>query len=248
MEGKRYKLLIFLLPAMLSHQVAADNRTDVYSAYTGNRMGVWKSVIDRMEAQSNKSNEFRLELINYQYGYVGYCIGNERKDEAQEYLNLAEKNVSVLEDASYKMPLMHAYRSAFSGYRISLNRLSVMVNGQRGLNHGKKSVELDPRNYFGWIQLGNAYFYMPKSFGGSKQTAFEYFDKARKIMETDPSLTKNNWNYLSLLVTIAQSHTYLEQYEKAKAEYEYILKIEPGFLYVKNTLYPELLSKMKSSR
>jgi tetratricopeptide (TPR) repeat protein len=123
-----------------------------------------------------------------------------------------------------------------------------MVNGQRGLNHGRKAVELDPQNYLGWIQLGNAYFYMPKSFGGSKQVAFENYDKARKIMEKDPSLTKNNWNYLSLLVTIAQSHTYLEQYDKARSEYEYILKIEPGFQYVKNSLYPELLKKMKSSK
>jgi hypothetical protein len=67
-------------------------------------------------------------------------------------------------------------------------------------------------------------------------------------MEKDPSLIKNNWNYLSLLVTIAQSYTYLEEYDKAKAEYENILKIEPGFLYVSKGLYPELLSKMKSRK
>lgn len=64
-------------------------------------------------------------------------------------------------------------------------------------------------------------------------------------MEKDLSLTKRNWNYLSLLVTIAQSHTYLREYEKAKAVYENIMKLEPGFLYVKNDLYPELLVKMK---
>ena len=93
--------------------------------------------------------------------------------------------------------------------------------------------------------MGNAYFYMPPAFGGSKKIAFENFNKARNLMEKDLSLTKRNWNYLSLLVTIAQSHTYLREYEKAKAVYENIMKLEPGFLYVKNDLYPELLVKMK---
>ena len=245
MEGKRNKLITVLLLLLISSTILADNRSEIYSAYINNRMEIWKNVIDRLEASGSKNNEFLLELINYQYGYIGYCLGFEKEKEAQKYLSAAEKNISVLEKVGYRLPLLHAYRSAFYGFRISLSKLSAPVNGPRSLNHAKKSTELDSENYLGYTQMGNAYFYMPSAFGGSKKIAFENFNKARNLMEKDLSLTKRNWNYLSLLVTIAQSHTYLKEYEKAKAEYENLLKIEPGFLYVKNDLYPELLAKMK---
>lgn len=245
MERKRNKLITLLIFALIPLKIFADNRSEIYSAYVSNRMEQWKNVIDRMQAAAPGTNELLLELVNYQYGYIGYCLGFDKEKEAQKYLSLAEKNVSVLEKAGYKLPLLNAYRSAFYAFRISLNTISAPFNGPKSLNFAKKSVELDGRNYFGYTQLGNAYFYMPATFGGSKQKAFDYFNQARKLMEEDPVLTRGNWNYLSLLVTIAQSYSYLQQYEKAKAEYENILKLEPGFLYVKDDLYPKLLAKMK---
>jgi tetratricopeptide (TPR) repeat protein len=245
MERKRNKLIPALLLLLLSARIYADNRSEIYSAYISNRMDDWKNVIDRMEAGGTKNNEFLLELINYQYGYIGYCLGVGRHKEARHYLSLAENNVSILEKGGYKIPVLYAYRSAFYGYRISFNKLSAPVNGAKSLSSAKKSIELDSENYFGYVQIGNAYFYMPQAFGGSKKIAFENYNNARKLMEKDRSLTRGNWNYLSLLVTIAQSHTYLKEYEKAKAEYENIMKLEPGFGYVKDELYPDLLEKMK---
>lgn len=225
-------------------RILADNRSDVYSAYINNRMDIWKNVIDSMQASGITDNMVLLELINYQYGYIGYCLGFNMEKEAQRYLSLAEDNLAKLEKAGFRVPVLNAYRSAFYAFRISLNTLSAPFNGPKSLNYAKKAVETDSNNYFGYAQLGNAYFYMPAAFGGSKKIAFENFRKARALMEKDPSLTKENWNYLSLLVTIAQSHAYLKEYEEAKAEYENILKIEPGFLYVKDDLLPKLLAKM----
>jgi tetratricopeptide (TPR) repeat protein len=173
------------------------------------------------------------------------ALGFEKKKDAQKYLQLAEANITILEKAEYKPSVLNAYRSAFYGFRISLNKLSAPVNGPRSLSYSKKAIELDKNNYFGYIQYGNAHFYMPAAFGGSKQIAFENFDKARKLMEKEPALIKGNWNYLSLLVTIAQSYAYLGEYEKARAEYENLLRLEPGFLYVKNDLLPKLLEKIK---
>lgn len=245
MERTRNKLMAALTLLLVPGQLFAGNREEIYSAYVSNRMDNWKVVIDRMEAEGTKSNEFLLELVNYQYGYIGYCLGFEKNKEAKQYLSLAEENLSKLEMARYNLPVLNAYRAAFYAFRISLNTISAPFNGPKSIDHAKKSVEADASNYLGYTQLGNAYFYMPAAFGGSKKTAFEHFNKARSLMEKNPQLTKGNWNYLSLLVTIAQSHAYLEEYEKAKAEYENILKIEPGFLYVKDDLYPKLLAKMK---
>ncbi|HLN21102.1 MAG TPA: hypothetical protein VK213_08445 [Bacteroidales bacterium] len=244
MERKKYKLILALL-LIISAPAAADSRSDIYNAYITSRMEKWKEVIDRMASSSSKSNSFILELVNYQYGYIGYCLGFNMEKEASKYLSLAEKNIEILEKAGYQPTMTNAYRSAFYGFRISLNKLSAPFNGPKSLNYGKRSVEQDDSNYFGYIQMGNIYFYMPATFGGSKKSAFEYYNKARRLMEKDPSLVNGNWNYLSLLVTIGQAHTYLEEYDQARVVYEYILKTEPGFTYVKNELLPALVAKMK---
>jgi hypothetical protein len=207
-------------------------------------MDLWKNIIDRMEADGTKNNGQILELVNYQYGYIGYCIGFKKREEAKKYLSLAEKNIEILEKRNFNPSDVHAYRCAFYGFRIGLNRLSAPVNGVKSLEHGKAALEMNRDNYFALVQYGNMLFYMPAAFGGSKKEGIEYFIRARELLEKNPSELVENWNYLSLLVIIAQSYTYINDLNSAKAVYENILELEPGFLYVKDELYPELLKKM----
>ena len=86
---------------------------------------------------------------------------------------------------------------------------------------------------------------MPEMFGGSKEVALKSFHKAEKMMEENPEEIKNDWNYLSLLTIIAQSYEYMDELEESKKYYEKVLSIEPGFVWVKTELYPELLNKIK---
>jgi tetratricopeptide (TPR) repeat protein len=114
------------------------------------------------------------------------------------------------------------------------------------LNLPKSSVELDKENYFGYVQQEILGLYAI-SFGGSKKEALEFYLKAREIIEKKPENINKNWNYLSLLVVIGQSYYYLNQYASAKSVYDRILELEPGFLYVKDDLYPRLLKKLENS-
>jgi tetratricopeptide (TPR) repeat protein len=208
-------------------------------------MDVWKNIIDRLEADGTKNNGQILELVNYQYGYIGYCIGFKKREEAKKYLALAEKNIETLEKRNFNPSDVHAYRCAFYGFRIGLNKLSAPVNGVKSLEHGKSALEMNKDNYFAHVQYGNMLFYMPAAFGGSKKEGIEYFLRARELLEKNPSELVENWNYLSLLVIIAQSYTHINDLNSAKAVYENILELEPGFLYVKDELYPEMLKKMR---
>ena len=63
--------LIPLLFIFISVNMAASYRTDIYNAYITNRMDLWKKVIDVMQGDNFK-NDALAELINYQYGYIGY--------------------------------------------------------------------------------------------------------------------------------------------------------------------------------
>lgn len=244
MERTKNKLIILLL-LICYEGLGADYRSEVYFAYVNNKMEQWRSVIDRMEAVKGKSNEMTLELINYEYGYIGYCMGVDKEDEAKKYFSLAIINIDVLEKTGYKISVINAYKSAFYGYRIGFNKFSAPFNGPKSLDYAKKSMEQDSNNYLAYVQYGNAQFYMPAAFGGSKKEAMEYFLKAKAILERNPQETRENWNYLSVMTLIGQAYTALEDYNSAKAAFENILRFEPGFTYVRDELYPQLLKKMK---
>lgn len=225
-------------------EVRADFKTEIYNSYVNNRMDIWKNIIDRLESESQKTTEQLAELVNYQYGYIGYCLGFKKRDEAKKYLDLAEKNIGMLEKRGHDPSMVNAYKCAFYGFRIGLNRLSAPVNGLKSIEHAKSALELDKNNYFAYIQYGNIQFYMPPAFGGSKKEGIEYFLKAKELLEARDKDLSNDWNYLSLLVIIGQSYTYINDFNSAKTTYENILKLEPGFLYVRDELYPQLLKKM----
>ena len=237
---KRFTIMTMLLVFSL-FTLSAQYKQDIYNAYISNNMGVWKATIDEMEAKEKKSDEFLLELINYQYGYIGWCLGNKENKQAKEYLKLAEKNLKSLKKISLYPSYVDAYQSAFYGYAIGLNKLKAPFIGPKSISAAKKSMEENPNNPYGFIQYANAQFYMPPIFGGSKTEALEYYKQAQTIMEEDPVVMKNDWNYLSLLTNMAEAYTEIKEYDMAELYYKKILKIEPSFLWVKNELYPNFI-------
>jgi tetratricopeptide (TPR) repeat protein len=247
MERTRHRLIFLMLILLSGTELYGSYRSEIYYAYVNDKMELWKGVIDRMNAVPEKTDEFLLELVNYQYGYIGYCLGAEKKNEAREYLELAQENINILEKHNYRLPLVNAYNAAFCGFRIGINVLSVPYNGFRSIEYAKKAIELDAGNYLAYVQYGNIQFYMPKSFGGSKKEGVDYYNKAREILEKDKKGLAEDWNYLALLVVIGQSYTYLGDYNSAKAVYDYTLRFEPGFTYVRDELYVQLMEKMKNS-
>lgn len=225
--------------------VSASYKTEIYNAYIENNMQQWKKVMDKMNLEIKRSNEFLFELLNYQYGYIGWCMGNKQQKQAKEYLALADKNIEILEKYNYQMSMLNAYKSAFYGYRIGLNKFQAPFIGPKSIDCAKKSIQLDENNPYGYIQIGNSEFYMPAAFGGSKKVALENFLKAEKLMLKHPENIKNDWNYLSLLAMIVMSYKELKQYEMAKYYCEKALKMEPEFLWVKIDLYPEIKKSLK---
>lgn len=244
MERQKYFImLILLLFSFMS--IKASYKLDIYNAYISNNMNLWKKTIDEMNQQKVKSLDFRIELLNYQYGYIAYCIGNDKKEMAESYIKQGEINIYILEKTGNFASLVNSYKSAFYGYKIGLSILKAPFIGPKSVECAKLAMRQDANNPYGFIQYANSQFYMPSAFGGSKKVALEYYKMAESIMRKKEKLFKDDWNYLSLLAMIAKTYTELNDYINAKAYYENLLKLEPNFLWVKNELYPELLKKIK---
>ena len=246
MERKKYLLMLILFFSTTVY-AGTSYKEIIYNAYIMNDMSKWEKTIDAMNSQPDKSNAFMMELVNYQYGYIAWCLGNDKNKLAEQYLRDGEKNLDILEERNYQLTMINAYRAAFYGYRIKLNIFKAPFYGPKSLKCARLSIDLDPKNPYGYIQLGNSQYYMPEVFGGSKTLALEYYQKAEMLFEKDTSGTTENWNYLNLLVTIAQAFDHLKDYDSARRYYQKILSVEPAFAWVKNELYPALLKKMNNN-
>ncbi|MBN1180961.1 MAG: hypothetical protein JXB49_01650 [Bacteroidales bacterium] len=243
MERTKYYITVIILLIAINNLFGVY-KIQIYNAYISNNMAVWKTAMDEMEKQVEKTDDFRLELVNYQYGYIAWCIGNNNEDEAKKYISLAEKNIHALESNASHASYAQSYKSAIYGYKIGLNKLLGPVIGNESIELAKRAIMSDNRNPYGYIQYGNIQYYLPSFLGGSKAEALKYYLMAEKLMEKNNTELTYDWNYLNLLTTIAKAYTDMQNLNQANAYYEKILQIEPDFLWVKNELYPELKAKL----
>ena len=213
----------------------------IYEAYISGNMQIWEKVMNEIKPTTD---EEILSLVNYQYGYIGWCIDQKKDSKANKYLESAEKMVDDLEDKDYQESTLLAYKAAFIGFQIGLKPVKAPFIGMRSLSFAEESVKLDPENYFSYLQLGNIDFYMPKVFGGSKSVAIGHYLKSLELIERDKQQLAYNWNYLSILATIIDAYYQIGEYEKAEEYCKKTLSIEPDFLWVKNTLYPKITKEL----
>lgn len=237
------KLLLLILIHLSCLLALAQENEAIYRSYVYNDMATWKKTIDAMHAEPNKNNERELELLNYEYGYIGWSIGSKKNGEARIYLERGLERLKRLRKNNYRVAVLDAYESAFLGFQIGLANLKAPRLGPRSLDFAKKSVEQDENNALGYIQLGNIDFFMPPIFGGSKDRAIENYLRAEQLMEADG---KGDWNYLALLVQLAEAFEVTGKIDKAGAFYVKALFSEPNFSWVKDELYPAFTKKHKT--
>jgi hypothetical protein len=224
----------------------ADYKKEIYRSFIHNDMSHWKQVIDQMQKETKKGNDFLLELVNYQYGYIAWCLGNNRQQEAETYLHFAEQNIIAFDQQEEDKSMVYAYKTAFYGFHIGLELWKAPWIGSKSFTAANLAVESDPLNPFAYLQLGNIEYYMPAVFGGSKAKALYYYLKAKQLMEQNPNGLINDWNYLGLLTTIAKAYAETGSLFMAKNTCEKILAIEPDYQWVRDELYPQILKEFKN--
>ena len=239
MERKKYCLIISFLVFIQIITANNGNNSKIYDAYISGKMDQWKAVLLEMQHQTPKSSTYLMEEVNYQYGYIGWCIGTERKTEAKTWMEKMEKNLEILEKKKFQPSMIAVYRGSMIGFRIGLNKMQAPFIGGKSIAYAKSAMQLDPKNPLGYMLYGNILFYTPEFFGGSKDEAMGHYLQALKNMESNQSWVKENWNYLSLLAVIATAYYEYGEQDKALNYLKKALEKEPNFQWVKKELYPK---------
>lgn len=241
MERKINKLILLLLIPLIS--MAGSPGEEIYNAYISGNMKHWEKVLSGLQNTNRLSNEQRFERVNYQYGFIAWCIGNKKYTKAREWIPRMEADLEYLEKAGFEPSSVYAYKAALYGYRIGVNKLQAPFLGPKSNEYAKKAVRTDPSNPLGHQQVGNIMYYTPFLFGGSEDDAEKHLLKAMTLMEANPGKLKWNWNYLSLLTSIAEMYYKSDKRERALYYLQKALKTEPGYEWVKEELYPLYVKK-----
>lgn len=236
------KLLIVFLLVLPSILWAQLNHEVLYKAYLSNDFEVWKTAID--EVQTSKMTIKQLEeLVNYEYGYIGFCLDTKQTTEAQRMMTAMEKHLTTLENHHYQPAIIDMYRSALCAFKISENKWQLIPLGKQSIQYAQSAYEKDSKHPLIVSMKGNIDFFRPALLGGSKKNALYNYEKATELFENQ-NQTTFNWNYLANLLSMAQAYEKTENLQKAALICKKILQIAPDFKYVKDVYYPQLLAKI----
>lgn len=243
MERTAYIFITGLL--FLTACLFGQSNMKIYRAYLNGNMQQWKQLMDSIEFAGLKTVEDTLELINYQYGYVAWCIDTGNNADAEKYMKKAQLLINTQMQNHSELSTLYAYKAAFIGYSIGLAPYKAPFIGPESTKYAERAINADSANAFAHIQLGNIAYYTPEIFGGSRHTAIEHYLQAYQLMNTQED-TKHNWNYLNLLATIVSAYIETKQLKEAERFSIKALSIEPAFKWVSEDLYPKVLNGLQN--
>ncbi|MBN1952656.1 MAG: hypothetical protein JW801_15750 [Bacteroidales bacterium] len=238
----RAAMLSCLLCLAIVPRGYSNYNQQIYRAYIDGKIRDWIDVICRIETNPCNSEICKLELISYYYGFIGYLIGEKDHALALEYIDKGEQLLTSILSESPGNATANAYMGAFLGFRMTIDKYKMPVLGPKSQKYIDHALHLNPDNLQAIIEKANALYFAPEVLGGSKKEAIHYYIRALRLMEKNQE-TDSNWLYMKTLADLVIAYEATEHAEEALKLCRRILSLEPGFLLVKQELYPELLKK-----
>ncbi len=219
---KMFKYLLITLVLLSGFSASAQKKDLAYyqcaffESYRKGDMSPWPGLIAEMEKVKPADLQWQTEMLKGTYGYVGYLLGQKKKDLARPYIEKADVYLEKLLKENPRNARLHSLSGAFYGYKISLAVYKAPFLGPKSLSHIEKSIELDPKEPMGYIEKGNSLMYRPAAFGGDKRQALVLYRKALALQESAKS-PKCNWQQLLLRAFILKGLLETNQTAEAKS-------------------------------
>lgn len=245
----RNLILIVISLCALGVQAQQSPKERIYQAFIADNMDEWGEIIlEQNSKRASLSDDQLGELVNFYYGYTGWLMEEGPKKKTKQYI---EEGDMIIDDLMARYPEesdWYAFKAAFFAYKMSVSPMKVPFLGGKSMDNIDLAIEVGPESPQGWIERGNALFYMPKAVGGSKEEALVAYGKALAYLESRPENLHHNWIYLNVMMILGQSYEKTDQLEKAKSTYDRLLEIEPNFIYMRDELYPAFMKTYQTKQ
>ncbi|MCQ2369624.1 MAG: hypothetical protein MJ007_03995 [Paludibacteraceae bacterium] len=254
---KRISLILPTLFAVVFMYAAEPDfsalKSKIYTSYMNQDIKSWKLVIDDFHRGSLSNIDSLDFILSVEYGYVAWCISDSNSTNCEKYLNIAfsdldkfDKKIEVVPIETHLRKTLEAkyksYYSALLAYQIKISPVRAIINGWKSVNNAKSAITEMPDCWFSQIEYGNVMHYMPTVLGGSNINAVNAYLKAIRLMESnsDKEIVNNNWLYLHAIICLADAYKTIEDYANVRKCYNKILKVEPNYKWVRESLLPSL--------
>lgn len=206
-------------------------------------MVLWKTEMLQREKSEQLKNDFDALccLAFAQYGYVGYLLSSNKWDEADKWLIKLDKNVQILREKQPENSTLYALHGAYYGMKISIQKWKAPVYGPRSMDLINTAVLMDSTNAYAWNEKANMTYHMPSFIGGGRANGIAALEKAVLLMDSHVMQYKFSWMYLLSNTTLARWYFEDEQYDKAKKQYNKLLRVAPNYKWTTG----EMLTKLK---
>lgn len=242
----RYKIFL-LVPVLVFSSLAGMAqdiymyRSRIYDSYARGEMGGWRSTIEEMEKEYERTGSEALlhELVLSQYGFIGYCLKEDMKKEASYHLERAVANLETLKGSRPGSAELMALEGAFMGYEMGIHKLKAMVLGPKAKDKIDGAVAKDPGIVRTLLEKANQLNFSPRIVGGDREEAIEYYKKAVRLIEADTKNLRKNWIYVNTVVVLAFAYEQLGNNAHACALYEKLIEYDSNITWVKDDLYSD---------
>jgi tetratricopeptide (TPR) repeat protein len=248
MERKKnlIRVTAFCIALFLTTTITGQNRDSIfYKCYVTSDMKTWKQTMEQMEREyrgnSNYNKLFDVTLA--WYGYIGYCIGNDRKDEAKIYLKSGWDHLEQLLDMPQAGAAVYAMKSGFYGFEMGMAKSKAMILGPKSVSALKEASAIDSSNVHFRVEKGNQMYYMPSIMGGDKDEALYHYKLAVESMKNGETYHRKHWFYLNTITVLAHTYERTQHIDEARNTYQKIMKQAPQFEWVKDELWPKFVEK-----
>lgn len=211
----------------------------LYGSFVDDRMELWEGILADMNLDYNRQEDPRLlyELCFTYYGYIGYLISIEEDKAARVMLNEAMKRTELLEKIYGERPDVQALQGAMIGYRIYISKFTSMYLGPRALKYITRAYEASDTCFNCNLEMGNMKYYTPKIFGGSREEAVPYYEKAVQLLENSSLKKERHWLYMNTVLLLADAYTSTGRKTSACRLYRELLEYEPRAEWIRKDLY-----------
>lgn len=234
--------LILSISLMISFSALAQNyKSDIYKAFVNGDMKQWERILTRMESDYKNTKDYKLleNIVEVEYGLIGYLIGADKKRDAEPFLEKALDNLDVLMARNDKVARYWAYKSAFTGFKIGIAPYKAPFLGGKSFDYIDQAMTLDNNNPYVLVEFANGRYYAPGFAGGDKKVARNSFKKAIELLEADSLNLVESWYYLMWKTNHANMLLDEGKRQEALKAYDEILEFEPNYSWVRDELKPK---------
>ena len=202
-----------------------------------------------LRATSDRTHGY---LAHYYAGLAGLRLANltEETDEALGYVDDGIEHLEAVVEARPRWAEGHALLASLYGRKAGLRPMTGMVIGPKASREIERAQELAPDNPRVVYIAASSQYFRPAMWGGSKAEGIAGFRRAVTLFDRAPAAERGqpSWGHEEALSWLGIALARDGELTEARRLLTRSLQVNPDYVWVRDTILPQLDERIAASR